>query len=165
MKVSGRAFKAYLSSPNTATEVKASAGVKVCFATSVKCYRISSAQIGSHQEGYDGHNDGRNRPDHIEANFDGEISALPMELLVADLIYSLFGLPLPGHVSAVSIDLCDTYLTMRILCSISFIRAVRWSLAFMRLSCAVTTTLDARWFNGKHKIAASSPYSADLPSS
>lgn len=61
MNVSGRAFRAYRSSPNTATEVKAIAGVRLFPATRVKCYD----QLGSgptYQEGYHGDDDRCDRP-------------------------------------------------------------------------------------------------------
>jgi hypothetical protein len=53
---------------------------------------------------------------------------------------------------------------IRIAPKISFIRATRSSLAFIRLSCAPTTILPAKWFNGKNRHVTASPTKADEPS-
>ena len=47
---------------------------------------------------------------------------------------------------------------------ISFINEMRSSLAFIRLSCAPTTTFPARWFKGRNKQVTASPTKADEPS-
>ena len=39
----------------------------------------------------------------------------------------------------------------------------RWSWAFMRLSCPMTTTLPAQWFRGKKREVRASPMKHDTP--
>ena len=72
-----------------------------------------------------------------------------MQLVLPNLGYPLFERPFPSHESACQPkDLRDeplaAYLSIRIPERISFINAVRESLAFIRFSWAVTTTFEAR---------------------